>query len=98
MTPGETAAAIAALAVGIYLIAASLGAIQLAVNQLVGLAVGVFGAAYMLAGRTRESAFWGGVLAILGVAVAAGGGASPLFILGVMLVFVALFALLAGRR
>ncbi|MFZ8807423.1 MAG: hypothetical protein ACO2PN_04880 [Pyrobaculum sp.] len=98
MTPGETAAAIAALAVGIYLIAASLGAVQLAVNQLVGLAVGVFGAAYMLAGRTRESAFWGGVLAILGVAVAAGGGASPLFILGVVLVFVALFALLAGRR
>jgi len=98
MTPGETAAAIAALAVGIYLIAASLGAVQLAVNQLVGLAVGVFGAAYMLAGRTRESAFWGGILAILGVAVAAGGGASPLFILGVVLVFVALFALLAGRR
>jgi len=98
MTPGETAAAIAALAVGIYLIAASLGVVQLAVNQLVGLAVGVFGAAYMLAGRTRESAFWGGVLAILGVAVAAGGGASPLFILGVVLVFVALFALLAGRR
>jgi|ADKH01.1.fsa_nt_gi hypothetical protein len=98
MTPGETAAAIAALAVGIYLIAASLGAVQLAVNQLVGLAVGVFGAAYILAGRTRESAFWGGVLAILGVAVAAGGGASPLFILGVVLVFVALFALLAGRR
>jgi hypothetical protein len=30
--------------------------------------------------------------------VAAGGGASPLFILGVVLVFVALFALLAGRR
>jgi len=98
MTPGETAAAIAALAVGIYLIAASLGAVQLAVNQLVGLTVGVFGAAYILAGRTRESAFWGGVLAILGVAVAAGGGASPLFILGVVLVFVALFALLAGRR
>jgi len=98
MTPGETAVAIAALAVGIYLIAASLGAVQLAVNQLVGLAVGVFGAAYMLAGRTRESAFWGGVLAILGVAVAAGGGASPLFILGVLLIFVALFALLAGRR
>ena len=98
MTPGETAAAIAALAVGMYLIAASLGAVQLAVNQLVGLAVGVFGAAYMLAGRTRESAFWGGILAILGVAVAAGGGASPLFILGVVLVFVALFALLAGRR
>ncbi len=98
MTPGETAAAIAALAVGIYLIAASLGAVQLAVNQLVGLAIGVFGAAYILAGRTRESAFWGGVLAILGVAVAAGGGASPLFILGVVLVFVALFALLAGRR
>jgi hypothetical protein len=98
MTPGETAAAVAALAVGIYLIAASLGAVQLAVNQLVGLAVGVFGAAYILAGRTRESAFWGGVLAILGVAVAAGGGASPLFILGVVLVFVALFALLAGRR
>jgi hypothetical protein len=98
MTPGETAAAIAALAVGIYLIAASLGAVQLAVNQLVGLAVGVFGAAYILAGRTRESAFWGGVLAILGVAVAAGGGASPLFILGVVLVFVALFALLAGRK
>ena len=98
MTPGETAAAIAALAVGIYLIATSLGAVQLAVNQLVGLAVGVFGAAYILAGRTRESAFWGGILAILGVAVAAGGGASPLFILGVVLVFVALFALLAGRR
>jgi hypothetical protein len=98
MTPGETAAAIAALAVGIYLIAASLGAVQLAVNQLVGLAVGVFGAAYILAGRTRESAFWGGVLAILGVAVAAGGGASPLFVLGVVLVFVSLFALLAGRR
>jgi hypothetical protein len=98
MTPGETAAAIAALAVGIYLIAASLGAVQLAVNQLVGLAIGVFGAAYILAGRTRESAFWGGVLAILGVAVAAGGRASPLFILGVVLVFVALFALLAGRR
>jgi hypothetical protein len=98
MTPGETAAAIAALAVGIYLIATSLGAVQLAVNQLVGLAVGVFGAAYILAGRTRESAFWGGVLAILGVAVAAGGGASPLFILGVVLVFVSLFALLAGRR
>jgi hypothetical protein len=98
MTPGETAAAIATLAVGIYLIAASLGAVQLAVNQLVGLAVGVFGAVYMLAGRTRESAFWGGVLAILGVAVAAGGGASPLFILGVLLVFVALFALIAGRR
>jgi hypothetical protein len=98
MTPGETAAAIAALAVGIYLIAASLGAVQLAVNQLVGLAVGVFGTAYILAGRTRESAFWGGVLAILGVAVAAGGGASPLFILGVVLVFAALFALLAGRR
>jgi hypothetical protein len=98
MTPGETAAAIAALAVGIYLIAASLGVVQLAVNQLVGLAVGVFGAAYILAGRTRESAFWGGILAILGVAVAAGGGASPLFILGVVLVFVALFALLAGRR
>jgi hypothetical protein len=98
MTPGETAAAIAALAVGIYLIAASLGAVQLAVNHLVGLAVGVFGAAYILAGRTRESAFWGGILAILGVAVAAGGGASPLFILGVVLVFVALFALVAGRR
>jgi len=98
MTPGETAAAIAALAVGIYLIAASLGAVQLAVNQLVGLAVGVFGAAYILAGRTRESAFWGGVLAILGVAVAAGGEASPLFILGVVLVFVSLFALLASRR
>jgi hypothetical protein len=98
MTPGETAAAIAALAVGIYLIAASLGVVQLAVNQLVGLAVGVFGAAYILAGRTRESAFWGGILAILGVAVAAGGGASPLFVLGVVLVFVALFALVAGRR
>ena len=98
MTPGETAAAIAALAVGIYLIAASLGAVQLAVNQLVGLAVGVFGAAYILARRTRESAFWGGILAILGVAMAAGEGASPLFILGVVLVFVALFALLAGRR
>jgi len=98
MTPGETAAAIAALAVGIYLIAASLGAVQLAVNQLVGLAVGVFGAAYVLAGRTRESAFWGGVLAILGVAVAAGGGAPPLFLLGVLLVFISLFALVAGRR
>jgi hypothetical protein len=98
MTPGETAVAIAALAVGIYLIAASLGAVQLAVNQLVGLAVGVFGAAYILAGRTRESAFWGGILAIVGVAVAAGGGAPPLFLLGVLLVFVSLFALLAGRR
>ena len=98
MTPGETAVAIAALAVGIYLIAASLGAVQLAVNQLVGLAVGVFGAAYILAGRTRESAFWGGILAILGVAVAAGGGTPPLFLLGVLLVFVSLFALLAGRR
>jgi hypothetical protein len=98
MTPGETAAAIAALAVGIYLIAASLGAVQLAVNQLVGLAVGIFGAAYILAGRTKESAFWGGILAILGVAVAAGGGASPLFVLGMVLVFVALFALVAGRK
>jgi hypothetical protein len=68
------------------------------VNQLVGLAVGVFGAAYILAGRTKESVFWGGILAILGVAVAAGGGAPPLFILGVVLVFVALFALVAGRR
>ncbi len=98
MTPGETAAAVAALAVGIYLIAASLGAVQLAVNQLVGLAVGVFGAAYILAGRTKESAFWGGILAMLGVAVAAGGGAPPLFVLGMVLVFVALFALVAGRR
>ncbi len=98
MTPGETAAAIAALAVGIYLIAASLGAVQLAVNQLVGLAVGVFGTAYILAGRTRESTFWGGVLAILGVAAAAGGEASPLFVLGAMLVFASLFALVVGRR
>ena len=97
MTPGETAAAIAALAVGIYLTAASLGAVQLAVNQLVGLAVGVFGAAYILAGRTRESAFWGGVLAILGTAAAAGGGAPPLFLLGVLLVFASLFALLASK-
>ena len=98
MTPGETAAAIAALAVGIYLIAASLGAVQLAVNQLVGLAVGVFGAAYILAGRTKESAFWGGVLAILGAAAAAGGEAPPLFILGVVLVFASLFVLIAARR
>jgi len=98
MTPGETAAAIAALTVGIYLIAVSLGAVQLAVNHLVGLAVGVFGVAYIFAGRTRESAFWGGLLAILGVAVAAGGGASPLLVVGVVLVFVALFALAAGRR
>jgi hypothetical protein len=98
MTPGETAAAVAALAVGIYLIAASLGAVQLAVNQLVGLAVGVFGAAYMLAGRTKVSAFWGGVLAILGAATATGGEAPPLFILGVVLVFASLFALIVGRR
>ncbi len=98
MTPGETAAAIAALAIGIYLIAASLGAVQLAVNHLVGLAVAVFGAAYILAGHTKESAFWGGLLSILGVAVAAGGGAPPLFVVGVVLVFIALFALAAGRR
>jgi len=98
MTPGETAAAIAALAVGIYLIAASLGAVQLVVNHMVGLAVAVFGVAYILAGHAKESAFWGGLLAILGVAVAAGGGASPLLVAGVVLVFVALFALLAGRR
>jgi len=98
MTPGETAAAIAALAVGIYLIAASLGVVQLAVNHLVGLAVAVFGAVYILAGRTKESAFWGGLLAILGVAVAAGGGAPPLFVVGVVLVFIALFVLVAGRR
>jgi len=98
MTPGETAVAVATLAVGIYLIAASLGAVQLAVNQLVGLAVGVFGAVYMLAGRTRESAFWGGVLAILGAAAAAGGEAPPLFVLGAVLVFASLFALAAGRR
>lgn len=98
MTPGETAAAIAALAVGVYLIAASLGAVQLAVNQLVGLAVGIFGAAYMFAGRTKVSAFWGGVLVMLGAAAAAGGEAPPLFVLGVMIVFAALFALAAGRR
>ena len=98
MTPGETAAAIAALAVGIYLIAASLGAVQLAVNQLVGLAVGVFGAVYMLAGRTRESAFWGGVLTILGAAAVAGGEVSLLFILGIILVFASLFALIVGRK
>jgi hypothetical protein len=97
MTPGETAAAIAALAVGIYLIAASLGAVQLAVNQLVGLAVGVFGAAYILAGRTKASAFWGGVLAILGTAAAAGGETPPLFLLGIVLVFASLFALLANK-
>jgi len=84
--------------VGMYLIAASLGAVQLAVNQLVGLAVGVFGAAYIIAGRTRESAFWGGVLAILGAAAAAGGEAPPLFVLGAVLVFASLFALAAGRR
>jgi len=98
MTPGETAAAVAALAVGIYLIAASLGAVQLAVNQLVGLAVGVFGAAYILAGRTRESAFWGGVLTILGAAAVAGGEVSLLFILGIILVFASLFALIVGRK
>jgi len=98
MTPGETAAAVAALAVGVYLIAVSLGAVQLAVNQLVGLAVGVFGAVYMLAGRTRESAFWGGVLAILGAAAVAGGEVSLLFILGIILVFASLFALIVGRK
>ena len=98
MTPGETAAAIAALAVGIYLIAASLGVVQLAVNQLVGLAVGVFGAAYILAGRTRESAFWGGILAILGAVAVVGGEASFLFILGIILVFASLFALIVGRK
>jgi hypothetical protein len=64
----------------------------------VGLAVGVFGAAYMLAGRTKVSAFWGGVLAILGAAAAAGGEAPPLFVLGAVLVFASLFALAAGRR
>jgi uncharacterized membrane protein YtjA (UPF0391 family) len=37
-------------------------------------------------------------LEILGVAAAAGGGASPPFILGVVLVFASLFALLARRR
>jgi hypothetical protein len=98
MTPGETAAAVAALAAGIYLMAASLGAVQLAANQLVGLALGVFGAAYALAGRTREVAFWGGVLAMLGAAAAAGGEVPPLFVLGAALVFAALFALLVGRR
>ncbi|RFA95469.1 hypothetical protein [Pyrobaculum aerophilum] len=98
MTPGETAAAIAALAVGIYLILASAGLVQIAINQLIGLAVGAFGVAYIAAGRTRESAFWGGVLAILGVATAAGWGASPLFVVGVVLVFISLFALLASRR
>jgi len=98
VTPGETAAAIAALAVGIYLILASAGLVQIAINQLIGLAVGAFGVAYIAAGRTRESAFWGGVLAILGVAMAAGWGASPLFVVGVVLVFISLFALLASRR
>ncbi len=98
MTPGETAAAVATLAVGMYLIAASLGAVQLAVNQLVGLAVGVFGAAYMLAGRTKVSAFWGGILAIIGTATATNVEASPLFILGVVLVFASTFALIVGRK
>jgi hypothetical protein len=98
VTPGETAAAVAALAVGVYLVLASTGAVQLAANQLIGIAVGVFGASYMVAGRTRESAFWGGVLAILGAATFIGGGASPLLVLGIILIFISLFALVAGRR
>jgi len=96
--PGETVYAVAALAVGVYLVLASTGAVQLAANQLVGIAVGVFGASYMAAGRSRESAFWGGVLTILGAASFIGGGASPLLVLGIMLIFISLFVLVAGRR
>lgn len=98
MTTGETSLAIAILVVGLYLIAVSLGALELQIHHLVGLAVTTFGVSYTVLGRSRESAFWGGVLSILGAAVAFGGGASPLLVVGIMLVFVALFALLAGRR
>jgi len=101
MTPDViAAAAIAALVVGICLIAASLGAVQLAMDRLVGLAVGVFGAAlalFALIRYTIGSVFWGGLMIILlimlGAAVATGGGTLPLFILGVVFVYISLFVL-----
>ncbi|ACB39862.1 hypothetical protein [Pyrobaculum neutrophilum] len=98
MTPGERAAALAALALGLYLIAASLGAAPLSLNAAVGIPLAVFGAAYAALGGTREALLWGGVLTIAGVSTAAGGAAPPLLVAGVALVFVSLFALLAGRR
>lgn len=98
MKAAEISAALAALSVGLYLVASSLGVLPLQLNLLLGLALAVFGVSYMAAGRSRESAFWGGVLAIVGVAAAGGGQGDPLLLLGVLLIFVALFALLASRR
>jgi len=98
MGAGEVAAAVATLAVGIYLILASLGAVPLAVNFLLGLAAAIFGVSYAVVGRTREAAFWGGLLLIVGVALIYGGGASPLLVVGVVLVFASLVALLGLLR
>lgn len=98
MTPGERAAALATLAFGLYLIATSLGAAPLALNIAVGLPLAVFGVVYAAFGGSREALLWGGVLAIAGVATAAGGAAPPLLVAGVALVFISLFAILAGRR
>jgi len=98
MSAGEIAAAMATLAVGIYLILASLGAMPLAVNLLLGLAAATFGVSYAVVSRTREAAFWGGLLLIVGVALIYGGGASPLLVVGVLLVFASLVALLGLLR
>lgn len=98
MTPVETSASIAAIAVGAYLVAASLGLVNFAVNVMVAIGLVAFGVSLMALDRSRPSALWGGLLAIAGVALGAGGVASPLMVVGVVLVFVGLFALIAGRK
>jgi hypothetical protein len=104
MTPDViAAAAIAALAAGIYLIAASLGAVQFAMDQLVVLAVVVFGAVLLFIRYTTGFVIGSGIvvisLFILGAAVATDKGTLPLFILGVVFVYISLVALaVIGRR
>ncbi|MEM2026126.1 MAG: hypothetical protein QXW94_07540 [Desulfurococcaceae archaeon] len=98
MTPAETSAAVAAIAVGVYLVASSLGLVGFAVNLLAAVGLVAFGISLMALDRTRPSALWGGLLAIVGVALGAGPSASPLLVVGVVLVFLGLFALIAGRK
>ncbi|MEM4674629.1 MAG: hypothetical protein QXT46_07335 [Pyrobaculum sp.] len=94
----ETSVAVVVLVVGAYLVASSLGVVVFQLHHLLGAALVAFGLTYMASERRKEAAFWGGVLSIVGAAVAAGGQGDPVLALGVLLIFTALFILLARYK
>ncbi|MEZ0248242.1 MAG: hypothetical protein ABWJ97_03115 [Thermoproteus sp.] len=92
MRAHEGSLAAALVVEGAYLVASSLGVVPLSVYLALGLPLAAFGLVYLALGDKKAS-LWGGLIALAGMAVASGGTASPLLVIGAALLLIGLFAL-----